>query len=134
MKVQQLFVAVAFAFLCACAPKVEVTDSRTAVAETAARAASDSADAADIASCAARGGMVDTVGRMQRRLCRIPFADAGRTCSNKSDCAGRCIYDHEESGDEPSGAVTGQCQQYATQFGCYSEVDGGEIKSTICVD
>lgn len=133
MSVQKLFVAAAFALLCACAPKTDAADTASATPAVHA-AASDSTEPADIASCAARGGVVDTVGRMQRQVCRIPYADAGKTCSNKSDCAGRCIYDREEGGGEPTGAVTGKCQKFATQFGCWSEVDGGKIKSTICVD
>jgi len=131
MSVQKLFVAAAFAFLCACAPKTETAETTAPVVQTAAGAASDSTG---LTNCAARGGVIDTVGRMQRQVCRVPFADAGKTCRNKSDCQGRCIYDREEGGGEPTGAVTGQCQRYATQFGCFSEVDGGKIKSTICVD
>ena len=131
MSIQKFLVAAAFAVLCACAPKVDTAETNVPATETAASVASDSTD---VANCAARGGVVDTVGRMQRQVCRIPFADAGKTCRNKTDCAGRCIYDREEGGGEPTGAVTGKCQQYATQFGCFSEVDGGKIKSTICVD
>ena len=131
MTPQKFFVVAAFAMLCGCAPKAEIAETDAPVTQAAAGAASDSTD---VASCAARGGVVDTVGRMQRQVCRIPHADAGKTCRNKSDCAGRCIYDREEGGGEPAGAVTGQCQQYATQFGCFSEVDGGKITSTICVD
>ena len=131
MSIRKFFVAAAFALLCACAPKAETVGSSTPTAQAAAGVASDSAD---LANCAARGGVVDTVGRMQRQVCRVPYADAGKTCSNKSDCRGRCIYNDEEGGGPPAEPVTGQCQQFATQFGCYSEIDGGKVVSTICVD
>jgi putative hemolysin len=119
MSLRKLIVAAAFAVLAACAQTV----------------ATQGIDSPDLANCAARGGVVDTVGRLQRQVCRVPYADAGETCSNKSDCAARCILDREEGDTEPAnGAVTGKCQQYATQFGCFSEVDGGKVISTICVD
>jgi putative hemolysin len=128
--VHKLILAAVFAALCACAPAVapEPSTPRTI-------AAAAPGDSTDIANCAARGGVVDTVGRMQRQVCRVPYADAGKTCSNKSDCTARCILDREEGDTEPGNSrVTGKCQQYETQFGCFSEVDGGRVTSTICVD
>lgn len=131
MTMKQLILAAVFAALCACAPAI-APESATPPAQAA---ASRPGDSTDIANCAARGGVIDTVGRMQRQVCRVPYADAGKTCSNKSDCTARCILDREEGDAEPgSGKVAGRCQQYQTQFGCFSEVDGGRVKSTICVD
>jgi hypothetical protein len=119
MSVRKIIIAATFAVLAACAQTV----------------ASRPGDSTDIANCAARGGVVDTVGRMQREVCRVPYADAGKACSDKSDCTARCILDREEGDTEPAGgSVTGKCQQYETQFGCFSEVDGGKVVSTICVD
>ncbi|KAF0174648.1 MAG: putative secreted protein [Alphaproteobacteria bacterium] len=131
MTMNKLILAAVFATPCACAPAVA---PQTSTPPTQA-AASRPSDSPDIANCAARGGVVDTVGRMQRQVCRVPYADAGKTCSNKSDCTARCILDNEEGGEVPAkGKVTGQCQHYETQFGCFSEVDGGLVTSTICVD
>lgn len=132
MSIGKFFVAAAFALLCACAPKADV--GADGGGEPSTHVVGAASDSTDIAGCAARGGVVDTVGRMQREVCRIPHADAGKTCSNKSDCAGRCIYKGDLGDAAPAEPVTGQCQQYVTQFGCFSEVDGGKIKSTICVD
>lgn len=135
MSIQKFIVAAAFAVLCACAPKTETAEGASAAPPVAQAAAGATAsDNTDIAGCAARGGVVDTVGRLQRQVCRIPYADAGKTCRNKSDCAGLCILDHEEGDQLPNDAATGRCQRYATQFGCFSEVDGGQVKSTMCID
>lgn len=130
MMMNKLIITAVFAALCACAPAMAPQTSTPTQA-----AASPPGDSTDIANCAARGGVVDTVGRMQRQVCRVPYADAGKTCSNRSDCTALCILDREEGDTEPgSGKVTGKCQQYETQFGCFSEVDGGRVTSTICVD
>lgn len=119
MSVRKIIVAAAFAVLAACAQTV----------------ATQAVDSPDLTNCAARGGVVDTVGRLQRTVCRVPYADAGKTCSDKSDCAARCILDREAGDAEAaSGPVQGKCQQHQTQFGCFSEVDGGKVISTICVD
>lgn len=130
---RKLIIAAAFAALAACAPKTETAGTPTTpVAEASAPVPGDSTD---LTNCAARGGVIDTVGRLQRQVCRVPYADAGKTCSNKSDCTAHCILDREEGDSAPaSGPVTGKCQQYQMQFGCFSEVDGGKVKTTICVD
>lgn len=131
---RKLIIAAAFAVLAACAPKAEPTDVSTLPPPVQATADAPG-DSTNLANCTARGGIVDRVGRLQREVCRVPYADAGKTCSNKSDCTARCILDREE-GDTPpaSGPVTGKCQRYQTQFGCFTEVDGGQAKATICVD
>ena len=131
---RKLIIAAAFVVLAACAAKTDTTDA-SATPPPAQSAAATPGDSTDLTNCAARGGVVDTVGRMQRQVCRVPYADAGKACSNKSDCTARCILDREEGDSEPAnGPVTGKCQQYQTQFGCFTEVDGGQAKATICVD
>ena len=83
------------------------------------------------ASCAARGGSMQPVGRIQRPTCVVPFADAGKTCSDKADCQGACIADGNA---ESQSATTGQCQKTNVQFGCYAKIVGGKSTGTICVD
>lgn len=86
----------------------------------------------DAAACAARGGTIETVGRLQRPTCVVPFADAGKACTDASQCEGGCIV---TGNIEPSSApVTGQCQRAKVQFGCYAKVVGGKAVDAICVD
>jgi hypothetical protein len=98
------------------------------------RRARRDAQSAD-ASCAARGGSMQPVGRLQRPTCVVPYADAGKTCSDKADCQGACIA---EGNLEAQGATTGQCQKTNVQFGCYAKIVGGKSSptayATICVD
>jgi putative hemolysin len=119
---RSLFIAAAFAALAACAPKTETADLRPAP---------DTPLSAE--QCAARGGTMKPVGRMQTLRCAIPYADAGRTCDDKSDCEGQCLADNAVA-EPPAGRVTGKCQADNLLFGCLSAIDGGRVTSTICVD
>jgi len=108
--------SLALSLLAACAP--------------AAQAPAPAAQSAD-ASCAARGGSMQPVGRLQRPTCVVPYADAGKTCSDKADCQGACIA---EGNLEAQGATTGQCQKTNVQFGCYAKIVNGKATGAICVD
>ncbi|WP_029915447.1 hypothetical protein [Caulobacter sp. UNC358MFTsu5.1] len=83
------------------------------------------------ASCAARGGSMQPVGRLQRPTCVVPYADAGKTCSDKADCQGACIA---EGNLEAQGATTGQCQKTNVQFGCFAKIVNGKATAAICID
>jgi putative hemolysin len=108
--------SLALSLLAACAP--------------AAQTSAPTAQSAD-ASCAARGGSMQPVGRLQRPTCVVPYADAGKTCSDKADCQGACIADGNA---ESQAATTGQCQKTNVQFGCYAKIVAGKSTGTICVD
>jgi putative hemolysin len=108
--------SLALSLLAACAP--------------AAQPSAPAAQSAD-ATCAAHGGSMQPVGRLQRPTCVVPYADAGKTCSDKADCQGSCIA---ESNLEAQGAVSGQCQKTNVQFGCYAKIVGGKATGAICVD
>lgn len=107
-----------------------LTLSLLAACAPAAPTPAPTAQSAD-ASCAARGGSMQPVGRLQRSTCVVPYADAGKTCSDKADCQGACIA---EGNAESQGATTGQCQKTNVQFGCYAKIVGGKSTGTICVD
>jgi hypothetical protein len=83
------------------------------------------------ASCAARGGAMQPVGRLQRPTCVVPYADAGKACSDKADCQGACIA---EGNLEAQGATTGQCQKTNVQFGCFAKIVNGKATAAICID
>ncbi|WNH54648.1 hypothetical protein [Stenotrophomonas oahuensis] len=89
---------------------------------------------AEDADCAAQGGEMKPLGRLQRVQCVVPYADAGKSCRTKSDCMGQCLG----SGDTelvPGTAATGVCQRDISQnFGCRQRIDGGLAQGTICVD
>ena len=85
--------ALAALLLAGCAPTAEPA------APTAASLAS---------ACAAKGGKIQPVGKAQIPTCVTPYADAGKACTDKSQCQGACIL---EGNLEPQGPVTGQCQK-----------------------
>lgn len=109
--------SLALSLLAACAPAAQAPAPTTA----------QSADA----SCAARGGSMQPVGRLQRPTCVVPYADAGKTCSDKADCQGACIA---EGNLEAQGATTGQCQKTNVQFGCFAKIVNGKATAAICID
>lgn len=109
-------IAVAALLLAACAPTAEPAPPS---AQTLA------------AECSAKGGSILPVGKAQIPTCVIPYADAGKACTDKSQCQGECVL---ESNLEAQGDVAGQCQKTNRQFGCYAKVVNGKITGAICVD
>lgn len=82
-------------------------------------------------ACSARGGSIQPVGKAQIPTCVVPYADAGKACTDKSQCEGSCIL---EGNLEPQENVTGACQKTDRQFGCYARVVNGKSTGAICVD
>ena len=83
-------------------------------------------------ACVAAGGEWRALGRLQREQCVIAYADAGKTCSNRSDCEGQCLAIGEVTAGSPAA---GTCQRDASQtFGCRQRVDGGVAQPVLCVD
>lgn len=88
---------------------------------------------ADAASCAARGGEIQRVGRLQSQQCIIKYTDAGKACTDASQCQGEC----RATGalDVAAGtAATGQCQANSNRFGCHARIENGKITAAICID
>ena len=84
-----------------------------------------------VAACSAKGGSIQPVGKAQIPTCVVPYADAGKACTDKSQCEGACVL---EGNLEPQGDVTGTCQKTNRQFGCYAKVVNGKATAAICVD
>jgi len=86
----------------------------------------------DEAACAAQGGQLRALGRMQRVQCVVPYADAGKVCTTGGDCSGNCLA----ANHLPVGApASGTCQRDAGErFGCRQRIDGGVAQAILCVD
>ena len=91
-------------------------------------------DAAPTAAqaCAARGGSIQRVGRLQSERCVVPFADAGRPCRDGDDCQGDCRA--PEPGSPEGATVMGVCAPNDLPFGCHAPVEDGRARATLCVD
>ncbi|MBV6782876.1 hypothetical protein KWH04_20015 [Xanthomonas campestris pv. trichodesmae] len=86
---------------------------------------------ADAAECTAKGGQLRPVGRMQIPRCIVPYADAGKTCTDNSDCSGDCLA----TSIVPTGAAAaGICQRDSDRFGCRQTVVGGKGQAALCID
>ncbi|MES2035225.1 MAG: hypothetical protein V4466_13715 [Pseudomonadota bacterium] len=87
----------------------------------------------DVAACAANGGTVKPVCRMQKPACIFTFDDAGKSCTDSDQCKGRCIA---ADGAMPSdgAAVAGVCEADNDICGCSTEIIGGKAQAGRCVD
>ena len=115
---------------CSSAPPAVATAGQAGAAATP-EATEAYREARDV-DCQAAGGTLQRLGRLQREQCVIPYADAGKACSRKSDCTGQCLAGAEVA----AGSVaTGTCQRDVRQsFGCRQRIDDGKAQGTICVD
>lgn len=85
------------------------------------------------AQCAAEGGKMQRVGRMQTLQCVLQYPDAGKTCSDAAQCQGECRVSGSVIVEE-GRSVEGQCTADSSPFGCYTRVENGRATAAICVD
>ncbi len=86
----------------------------------------------DQASCEARGGQWGRFGLMEKDQCNLPTADAGKKCSDHSECESDCITEDSV----PAGTkATGKCFGRTVTLGrCMNGVKDGKAQGVICVD
>jgi hypothetical protein len=86
----------------------------------------------DKQKCARDGGTIRGVGMFGLFTCVIPYADAGKACSDTSECRGTCVA---PEGAKPGSKVVGKCQSdSAGVFGCSSAVKDGIVLPGLCND
>ncbi len=88
---------------------------------------------ADANACAARGGTMRAVGRMQTLQCVVKYADAGKRCTDGDQCAGDCRVEGN-LGLREGAATAGVCQVDSDRFGCFTRVEDGKSEATLCID
>jgi hypothetical protein len=94
---------------------------------------------ADRRVCVAEGGF-ESRGPFGYPICQLRYADAGKSCSDKSECSGRCILDVAGSPSDPlpqpGQTAVGKCEPARSTFGCFATIVGGKIspEGAICVD
>ncbi|WP_395333859.1 hypothetical protein WBP06_08740 [Novosphingobium sp. BL-8H] len=116
--------------LAACAPQDGPQPAVTPTSEAAGY--SRDMSAADRAACEQSGGTVQRRGRMGMEQCVHRFADAGKTCSDTSQCEGKCVA--SAGAVSPDKPGVGQCQADDKLYGCYAELRDGKAPAAICVD
>ena len=87
----------------------------------------------DEAGCSAAGGRWQPIGRLQRWTCLVDYPDAGKACSDHSQCHGQCLASGTDA--VVGQPLTGTCQRDASErFGCRQPVENGHAGPAICVD
>lgn len=85
----------------------------------------------DTEACVKRGGEMLRVCLMGEFKCVTKYADAGKSCTDKSQCQGACRY---YSSAQPGTEVVGECQRTSDPCGCFATVSQGKHMGTLCVD
>lgn len=100
-------------------------------ADAIAQGAAD--DTTDAAACKARGGVIRPVCRRQVPRCVVRYADAGKACTDKSQCQGRCLVESALA-QVPGAPAQGRCEEDDDPCGCRIEVKNGKVAGGVCVD
>ena len=75
--------------------------------------------------CLAQGGVWGPQGMMQRDMCDLPAADAGKPCTGSDQCQGLCLAS--------DASATGVCSPRVLNFGCFDVIEDG-VKLGLCID
>jgi len=86
----------------------------------------------DQEQCRAGGGFIRGVGMFGTPACVKPFPDAGKVCTDESECQGMC--------KAPESAIvgsssTGTCQADTHDiYGCYDKIERETVVEGVCLD
>ncbi len=91
------------------------------------------------ASCEATGGTWAAFGISPIEKCVLPASDAGKECSDSSECEGSCVAElSKEDNDKvlrgQAVSATGKCTSSKSVFGCFPIVTQGKVDGILCID
>jgi hypothetical protein len=86
--------------------------------------------AADRERCSAVGGEIRQTGFINFS-CVYPAPDAGKRCTDGSQCNGKCLAPEETA---PNVHTEGQCSDMVNRGGCANFVINGVATGMLCVD
>ena len=90
-------------------------------------------DLKDQNSCESANGIWRREGLAGIYACVLPAKDAGKACTDSSQCEYRCLA--KPSDDlRPGQKAGGQCQVNSSPFGCRTEIKDGMADATLCID
>ena len=116
------------------APSEPASGATTPAVETPGAVAPEQIIATDEASCKTQGGDWRPVCRMQQPACITTFQDAGKACTDGSQCAGDCVAGTDAPFAEGGAAATGICAANNDPCGCKQKIEDGKATAAICVD
>lgn len=126
--------ALAFAAACTPAPTTPAEPAPTATPAAETAPPEQAIAASDEASCKTQGGNWQPVCRMQKPACVTTFSDAGKACTDGSECAGDCMANPEAPFPTAGTTATGVCATNNDPCGCKQKIEGGKATAAICVD
>ena len=125
--IRALTVLIVVCFICGCSSWQDWRMQKSAERSRAATLAT-----IDQEQCRAEGGFIRGVGIFGTPACVKPLPDAGKVCSDKSECQGLC--------KAPEDAVVGSSSTSTCQadthdiYGCYDMIEKGTVVGGICFD
>lgn len=111
-----------------------VTDTGGDDAGGDATAGGSTEPAAEFAQCTANGGTVERRGMRGSEMCVMPYADAGKVCTDASQCEGSCLAEGRADPSQTGQGAKGICQADDKLFGCVAFIKKGVQGATICID
>ncbi len=85
------------------------------------------------AGCDARGGVLSR-GAFGETYCKIEFRDAGRACTDSSECLGGCIVLSGGMHALGGAKLSGVCKSTNVQYGCAEYLQRGRVVRSECID
>jgi hypothetical protein len=91
-------------------------------------------------SCEAQGGNWGPIGLSPQEVCVLPTTDAGKSCSDSSECQAACVAELTEGQraalllNHTPVRTTGRCTAWKTSVGCNAYVENGVVNGIMCVD
>jgi hypothetical protein len=82
--------------------------------------------------CAQYGGTIESVCMNGIEMCIVKFKDAGKSCSDSSECDGAClsVRNDVQLGD----AVLGACSQSSDPCGLFLPLKNGKVAARVWAD
>ncbi|MFD2168296.1 hypothetical protein ACFSJY_18710 [Thalassotalea euphylliae] len=86
----------------------------------------------DVLACLDSGGVIQSVCMFGAPSCVYRYMDAGKECSDSSECQGDCRIEDEflEAGTK----TTGRCSVDSDPCGCYQLIVNGKAEHGLCSD
>lgn len=77
--------------------------------------------------CLQKGGTWKQWGLAPVESCNLPATDAGKVCTDFSQCQGTCLGESLKS-------TEGKCTDWVRTGGCQSILKNGKVENIICLD
>jgi hypothetical protein len=85
--------------------------------------------------CLSRGGQVKIMGLSGNEGCALPMSDAGKACTDHSQCKGGCYLDESKTPYPQRGEqAVGACAATDYPYGCRTGVSKGKSEGGLCAD